>query len=168
MIVLLCLLSLGLRFLVVWLHYQAHYVLPEDVPGIGGLLLRFLYGMRGKYLEVFGLGMLAGTLYVWGREQQRLPLSIIPAIKRGSFFLTPLMFSFFWLWLRQRPSFSTQGGVVWLFPPGGGEFVHWYPLAAGGCFFCLLVAQSQPEKERLCQIANELAEHIMRGGLSAH
>jgi peptidoglycan/LPS O-acetylase OafA/YrhL len=65
-------LGLGTRVLGAIGHYVWGYASPVGVPGVPGLLFAFLYGIQGKYLEVFALGMLSSVLYVLAIERSAL------------------------------------------------------------------------------------------------
>lgn len=62
--------GLAIRGTAAWLHYAGGIEDPTTLPQPLGLLFSLLYGMRGKYLEVFALGMLISLFYVWAIEQR--------------------------------------------------------------------------------------------------
>ena len=63
--------GLGLRLLAAMAHYAAGW--PDaSAPALPQLGYALAYGVKGKYLEVFALGMGASLLYVWGVEQGHL------------------------------------------------------------------------------------------------
>ncbi len=45
-------------------RHASGQIQPEDAPGAVGLVVRLLYGVRGRYLEEFALGMGLAILYV--------------------------------------------------------------------------------------------------------
>ncbi len=68
----LIILGLGIRALASVVHYM--YGLPDQTSSLVLLQLFYalVYGVKGKYLEVFALGMGASLFYVWGVEQDHL------------------------------------------------------------------------------------------------
>ncbi len=56
--------GLGARAVAAVAHYSWGYAVPTDAGGVRGLVVALLYGMQGKYLEVFALGMLGSVIYV--------------------------------------------------------------------------------------------------------
>lgn len=69
-VVLVMVYGLLMRGAAAWMHYHAGLVDPADAPGLLGVFLSLLYGVRGKFLEVFAPGILASLLYVWGIERE--------------------------------------------------------------------------------------------------
>lgn len=63
--------GLAIRGLAAWAHYGLHHADPTQAPGLTGLFFLLTYGVNGRYLEVFALGMLTSVAYVWGIEQRR-------------------------------------------------------------------------------------------------
>jgi peptidoglycan/LPS O-acetylase OafA/YrhL len=55
--------ALGVRAVAAATFYAAGYPTVMQVPGPLGPILTLLYGMNGKYLELFALGMLAALAY---------------------------------------------------------------------------------------------------------
>jgi peptidoglycan/LPS O-acetylase OafA/YrhL len=45
-------------------HYSLGYVQPQDAPGALGWAIRLLYGIKGRYIEEFALGMGVAVAYV--------------------------------------------------------------------------------------------------------
>jgi peptidoglycan/LPS O-acetylase OafA/YrhL len=67
----LIIIGLGIRLLAAIAYYTYGWPGP-GVPGLLQLCYALVYGVKGKYLEVFALGMGASLLYVWGVEQGHL------------------------------------------------------------------------------------------------
>lgn len=61
---LLCAASFALRGVAAWLHYEMGYSYPAEAPGFTGLLVRLLYGIKGRYLDSFAIGMALAVIYV--------------------------------------------------------------------------------------------------------
>ena len=66
------LVGLSLRLLAALFYYQSDGIFPYDAPGLMGILMKGFYGTRGRYLEVFALGIGGSLVYVWGIEQRNL------------------------------------------------------------------------------------------------
>ncbi len=113
----LVLLGLLIRALAALLHYGAGVAVPVSLPGLGGLLLRLVYGVKGKYLEVFALGMALSLLYVLGVEQGRLSARRKQRLSRLACLgaLVGLAGCVFWSAASGR---ITPAGGEWIFPPG--------------------------------------------------
>lgn len=62
--------GLLVRLLAALAHYQAGQNYPVDALAGIGLFFSLVFGMVGRYLEVFILGMAASLCYVWGVEQR--------------------------------------------------------------------------------------------------
>lgn len=62
--------ALGVRALAAATFYSWGYPTVMQVPGPLGFALTLLYGMNGKYLELFALGMLVSVAYVAARSGQ--------------------------------------------------------------------------------------------------
>lgn len=65
--------GLVVRALGAYAHYTWGYPTSMQVHPWLRMLLVALYGIRGRYIEAFALGMLASAIYVTGIEQGRLP-----------------------------------------------------------------------------------------------
>lgn len=55
--------SLAVNAWIAWLHYGLGYVRSLEVPGITGLIARVLFGMQGRYLDAFAVGIIAALVY---------------------------------------------------------------------------------------------------------
>ncbi|HEX8035081.1 MAG TPA: acyltransferase [Ktedonobacterales bacterium] len=90
-LLLLILVGLAIRSFATWVHYALGIADPADAPGLVGLACSLLFGIRGKFLELFALGMLASLFYVWAIEQQHwtqaqqrtLALTLMPLAGAG-------------------------------------------------------------------------------------
>ncbi|HEY7126578.1 MAG TPA: acyltransferase [Ktedonobacterales bacterium] len=133
----LVLLGLGIRALAALLHYGAGVADPMALPGLGGVLLRLAYGVKGKYLEVFALGMALCLFYVFGVEQGRLSAQLKQRLSRLACLgaLIGLIGCVFWSAAAGR---ITPAGGEWIFPPGASWSVlgEW---TLGLCFALLLM-----------------------------
>lgn len=132
--------GLFIRALVGLLHYTWGIAAPTSLPGALGLVFSLLYGVKGKYLEVFALGMLTSVLYVklstlgtpWRRGRTRLGWLALLLCLAG------LGSSFFWAQVAHRigPLASTD----WIFPPDGASWSVLGEWVLGSCFALLLWA----------------------------
>lgn len=135
----LILFGLGIRELVAELHYAGGYAVPSTTPGLLGLSLSFLYGMRGKYWEVFALGMLASVLYVGLIEPGHMEEHTRRWLVRASAFLALAGGVAFFLWadLDQRTLFP--GLAEFFFPVNGQGLLAWEDFARGVCYMLLML-----------------------------
>jgi peptidoglycan/LPS O-acetylase OafA/YrhL len=67
----LVMIGLDIRLLASMAHYTSGWPNP-GIPAPLQLCYALVYGVKGKYLEVFALGMGSSLLYVWGVEQGHL------------------------------------------------------------------------------------------------
>jgi peptidoglycan/LPS O-acetylase OafA/YrhL len=65
-------LGVGTRALATLLHYAGGQAQPQDAPGALGFLVRLLFGVQGRYLEEFALGMGLAVVYVAVIEPGRI------------------------------------------------------------------------------------------------
>lgn len=136
----LILIGVGIRELVAELHYAGGYAMPSAAPGLLGLSLRLLYGMIGKFWEIFALGMLASVFYVAliepggiaERIRRRLALASISLALAGG-----LVFAL-WIYTRQQPLFPTP--AQFLFPADGQGMLAWGDLAVATGYMLLVLA----------------------------
>lgn len=56
--------------------YSGWAAFPGDTPGPMGTILSFLFGIHGKELEIFALGMGGSLLYVWAVEMGHLSVAL--------------------------------------------------------------------------------------------
>jgi peptidoglycan/LPS O-acetylase OafA/YrhL len=133
----LVLLGMGIRAVAALLHYGAGVADPLTLPGLGGVLLRLTYGVKGKYLEVFALGMALSLLYVSGMEPGHLSARLKQRLSRAACLgaLVGLGGCVFWSAAAGR---ITPAGGEWIFPPGAA----WSVLGEWtlGLSFALLLA----------------------------
>ena len=64
--------GVGTRALAGLVHYAGGQAQPQDAPGALGLLVRLLFGVQGRYLEEFALGMGLALVYVAVIEPGRI------------------------------------------------------------------------------------------------
>jgi peptidoglycan/LPS O-acetylase OafA/YrhL len=131
--------GLVVRVLAVLAHYAWGFPAPVNLPGWLGFLFSLLYGMKGKYLEVFALGMGASVLYVLLVE--RKPLA--PAIRYSGWLslglsLTGLVGCLFWAIADHR--IGPNATIDWIFPPNGPLWAWLGEWVLGICFVLLLWA----------------------------
>lgn len=76
--------GLAARGVTAWAHYGLGYDDPAGgAPGAAGVVFALLYGIKGKYLEVFAMGMLASVLYVTYLVQPRARAGAVGAVRRS-------------------------------------------------------------------------------------
>jgi peptidoglycan/LPS O-acetylase OafA/YrhL len=97
-LLLLVIFGLVLRSFAAWVHYSDGIEDPADAPGLLGLVSSILFGIRGKFIEIFALGMLASMFYVWAIEERhwthiqarKLAYALMPVCILG------IVYSFLW------------------------------------------------------------------------
>jgi peptidoglycan/LPS O-acetylase OafA/YrhL len=151
-------LGLGVRWLAASIYYDGGQIQPINSPGMAGAAMMFAYGIKGKYLEVFALGMAASLLYVLAVERgglsvrHRKRLGTLAALAAGSGFVGCLL----WATLAQRIPYTAQTAFAWIFVPPPGRL--WEILgewALGLCFALLLlgILFGAPTLQRLFSFA---------------
>ncbi len=150
-------LGLGIRWLAATMHYDWGQDQPSSVPGLPGFAMKLLYGVKGKYLEVFVLGMAASILYVLAIEHGGLPARRRKAVGAlaAVIALAGLVGCVFWAAQAQRIPFLLYG-PWWIFVPPEGRL--WQILgewAIGLCFALLLIGVSfgAPSLQRFFALA---------------
>lgn len=140
-LVALIIVGLGIRWLAATMYYAGEQ--PIDEPGILGFAMKLLYGVKGKYLEVFALGMAASVLYILVveykalPERRRKPLGLLALLLS----ICGLVVCFLWAVQIQRLPFTAATVSWWIFMPPAGE--PWQILGEwtlGICFALLLIA----------------------------
>ncbi len=136
-------LGLGIRCAAALVHYAGGQDYPMNAPGVVGIALTFLYGIRGKYLEIFALGMAASLIYVSAIEQGRLARG--RAILLGTLALIAALAGLagctIWAAAIQLVPSGTGGSLKdWVFlPPNGASWTLLGEWALGLCFVLLLL-----------------------------
>jgi peptidoglycan/LPS O-acetylase OafA/YrhL len=71
---------------------------PAAAPGLTGIIMAICFGVDGRELDVFALGMAASLLYVWAIEQGHLSIKRQRLVGLGAsvLFLLGLAASFWW------------------------------------------------------------------------
>jgi len=137
----LVLLGLSIRWLAAVTYYTWGQAQPINAPGVLGFAMRLFYGIKGKYLEVFTLGIAASVIYVLAIErgylsmQRRKMLGALATIIA----VAGLVACMFWAAQAQRIPLAL-GTSWWLFVPSNGEV--WEILGEwtlGLCFVLLLL-----------------------------
>lgn len=82
--------GLGVRVLAAVAHYAGGIGDPLSMSGIAGVVFTLLFGMKGKYLEVFALGMAASLLYVAGVENRRMSARVQRRVGLAASLVAPL------------------------------------------------------------------------------
>lgn len=133
-------LGLGIRFAAAGLHYGLGQEHPIDAPGLVGLTMSLLYGVKGKYLEIFALGMLVSVLYVRFVEQGGLAPDRRRRFGWLSVGLAVIGLAGCMLWAAQTHRIPFIGGTAWIFmPPDGWSWQVLGEWALGLCFAFLLL-----------------------------
>lgn len=134
-------LGLSIRWLAATMYYAG--VSPLDASGFPGFAVKLLYGAKGKYLEIFALGMAASILYVLVVEHAALPeqrrkqLGLLAGIAG----IAGLVGCLLWAVQEQRLPYNPEHPYWWIFMPPAGQ--SWQVLgewALGLCFAFLLIA----------------------------
>jgi peptidoglycan/LPS O-acetylase OafA/YrhL len=129
--------GLGIRLLAAMAHYR--YGLPDSASTSGLLQLCYAlaYGVKGKYLEIFALGMGASLLYVWGVEQGHLKARRYWGRVVLSGALCALVGSLLFALKSGHLDTTSIGSNEWIFPasPLWSVLGEW----AYGVAFCLLL-----------------------------
>jgi peptidoglycan/LPS O-acetylase OafA/YrhL len=155
----LVILGLAIRVAAAIIHYDWEQVDPINTPGLIGFALKLLYGIKGKYLEVFALGMGVSVFYVFAVEGEgRL------SIRRGAALgwlatgtaIVGLIACVFWAVAVRRAPFQPAFLRNWIFVAPGGE--SWTILGEwtlGVCFAFLLlgILVGQPILRRFFSLA---------------
>jgi peptidoglycan/LPS O-acetylase OafA/YrhL len=139
-LVLLIVLFLAIRGWVVWLHYGLGEQEPLAAPGLLGVTVELLSGRKGKYWEVFALGIGASLFYVWALEQRRLSARAHQLLGWGGLLLALLGLSGCCIWAASVGRIPVPKGDAWIYPPqapGWSIFGEWL---VGLCFLLVLVA----------------------------
>jgi peptidoglycan/LPS O-acetylase OafA/YrhL len=75
---LLVLTGFAIRAFAEWLHYGGGIAAPLDAPGAVGIVVRLLYGVKGRYLDSFAVGVVLAVAHVlwleparWSRNTRR-------------------------------------------------------------------------------------------------
>ncbi|HEY7347887.1 MAG TPA: acyltransferase [Ktedonobacterales bacterium] len=150
----LVILGLAIRVAAAIIHYDWGEVDPINAPGLIGFAMKLLYGIKGKYLELFALGMGTSVFYVWAVERGNL------SIRRGAALgwlatgtaVAGLTGCVFWAVAVRRTPFQLNISRNWIFVAPGGEL--WTILGEwtlGLCFAFLLlgVLVGQPILRRI-------------------
>lgn len=136
----LILIGLSIRGVAALAHYAWGLASPLNAPGPLAALFAILYGMKGKYLECFALGIAASLLYVWAAEHAALTSQARQRVGRllclGA--VLGLMGCLLWAIGANRIAPAAFTAQWWLFP----ESPTWYLLgdwALTCCFAALLL-----------------------------
>lgn len=136
----LLLLLLFIRLIATLLHYQWGYADPITFPGPGGVLLKVLYGVKGKYLESFLLGMMMSLVYVWGIERQRLSRSARSVISPLALALALAGLVACGIWAASIQRIPVAAVQDWIFPPTSPVWSVLGEWSLSFCFSLLLLA----------------------------
>lgn len=130
--------GLAIRLLAAWVYGAWGQQDPITAPGVG-IFFALFYGIKGKYLEIFALGIAASLFYAWAVEQGHLPDRRRWALATGSAAVIGLAGCTAWAAAVGHLSDSTIGTPEWIFAssPGWNVLGEW---ATGFCFCCLLLA----------------------------
>ncbi len=133
-------LGLGIRWLAAAMHYDWGQDQPGSAPGFAGLAMKLLYGVKGKYLEVFALGMAASILYILAVEQGGLSIRRRKALGAWAavIALAGLVGCVFWAAQARSIPFVPYG-PWWIFVPPDGRFWQILGEWAIGLSFALLL-----------------------------
>lgn len=150
-------LGLAIRWLAATMYYDWTLDQPINAPGIPGFAMKLVYGVKGKYLEVFALGMAASILYVLAVErgglahQRRKILGSLAGITAVAGLLGCLL----WAAQAQRIPFVPSRTVGVFVPPAGRLWEILGEWSLGLCFAFLLmgVLLGAPTLQRLFALA---------------
>jgi peptidoglycan/LPS O-acetylase OafA/YrhL len=134
----LVLVGLGERWTASVLFYDWHQYYPVAAPHGVGLLMAVTYGIKGKFIEVFALGMAVSVVYVRYRECGR-----VPQWMRGLFCVfavigTPIGLGLCVQWAVHDHRIPNTVPYAWVFPPDGQLWSIFGEWVLGLCFALLL------------------------------
>lgn len=150
----------GTSVLAMVVRHASGQAQPEDAPGALGLVVRLLYGVQGRYLEEFALGMGLAILYVAIIEPGRIPLPLRRRIVGVCLMAAGVGLPLCHLWARAAGQYDlganwTRYGVAgwtWAF---AGQWV------VAACF-CLLTAATLLSQVSQGALARVLAAAPLR------
>lgn len=130
-------LGLLIRGLAAQVHYADGVTYPITLPGVGWVF-SLVYGIKGKYLEVFALGMALAVVSV---ALEKRPLSRARQWEIGwcalCFSLIGMLLCLVWALAAHRIGF---GLTDWIFPVSGQAWAIWGEWVLGLCFAVLVMA----------------------------
>src|SRR5579859_1928124 len=132
-------LGIGARALAALVHYAGGQAQPQDAPGALGLLVRLLFGVQGRYLEEFALGMGLAMVYVAVIEPGRVAIQWRRRVVVACLIVGGVGLPLCHLWVRASGLYDL-GGAKW--PPlsvAGWTWALAGQWVVAGCF-CLLMA----------------------------
>ena len=119
----------AIRAFAAWLHYGGGIAAPLNTPGAVGLVVRLLYGVKGRYLDSFAVGMALAVAYGLWIEPARWSRTTCRRLSLAAGLSGYLILAASCLWVEIAGRFVTADGWVWPMARGGLTAVSW---ALGG------------------------------------
>jgi peptidoglycan/LPS O-acetylase OafA/YrhL len=132
--------GLAERWLASVVYYDWHQYYPVEAPHGMGVLIAVLYGMKGKFIEVFALGMGISLLYVRFVESGRIHSRVRAMVGWGAAVLAVVGLAACLPWAIHDHRIPNTIPYAWVFPPDGRLWSIFGEWVLGICFALLLVA----------------------------
>src|SRR5690242_2981512 len=141
-------LGVGTRALAGLVHYAGGQAQPQDAPGALGLLVRLLFGVQGRYLEEFALGMGLAMVYVAVIEPGRMAAPLRRHVVGACLLAAGVGLPLCHLWARAAGLYDLGGGNWPRLSVAGWTWAVAGQWAVAACF-CLLMAAALLSREML-------------------